>query len=100
MKIILPIIVALVLNACAQNQQAPRSYGNDMLPAGHPVGNDALPSAEVIAFQKADSRLKYGNARIEHDDSSCALYQGTAPDGQVKREPLLDGAGKPICARR
>jgi len=100
MKIILPFIAAIGLTACAQNQQAPQSYGNDMIPAGHPMGNDALPSAEVIAFQQADARLKYGNARIEYDDNRCAVYQGTGPDGQMKREPLLDGAGKPICARR
>lgn len=100
MKIILPIIAALGLTACAQNQHTPHSYGNDMLPAGHPMGNDALPSAEMIAFQQVDARLKYGNARIEHDDKWCAVYQGTAPDGQVKRELLLNRAGKPICVRR
>ena len=88
MKIILPITAAILLTACAHNQQEVRGYGND-----------GLPSAEVVAFQQMDGRLKYGNARIEHDENRCAVYQGTAPDGQVKREALLDGAGKPICTR-
>ncbi|MGC5799691.1 hypothetical protein [Sphingomonas sp. NFX23] len=66
-----------------------RSYGNDM-----------LPSAETIAFQKVDARLKYRNARIEYDARSCAVYQGTARDGRVRTEPLLSPEGRPICTRR
>ncbi len=63
-------------------------------------GNDALPSAEVIAFQRADARLRYRDARIEYDANNCAVYQGTAPNGRMRREPLRNQAGKAICARR
>lgn len=65
----------------------------------HSYGNDALPSAEVIAFQRADARLHYRNARIEHDGRGCAVYQGTAPNGQVKRVPLLDASNRPLCVK-
>jgi hypothetical protein len=100
MKRTVPIIVALALSACAQKQGEIRSYGNDMLPAAQPYGNDALPSAEVTAFQKVDARLKYGNARIEHDANGCAVYQGTASDGQVRQELLRDASNQAICVRR
>ncbi len=99
MKKIVSILVALALTACAQKHREIRSYGNDMLPAAHSYGNDALPSAEVAAFQKMDAHLKYNNARIEHDANGCALYQGTASDGQVRQEPLRDASKKPICIR-
>lgn len=100
MKKTVPIVVALALSACAQKQDGVRSSGNDMLPAAQPYGNDALPSAEVTAFQKADARLKYGNARIERDANGCAVYQGTASDGQVRQELLRDASNQPICTRR
>ena len=100
MKRTVPIIVALALSACAQKQSEIRSYGNDMLPAAQSYGNDALPSAEVTAFQKVDARLKYSNSRIEHDTNGCAVYQGTADDGKVRREPLRDGSNQAICARQ
>lgn len=63
-------------------------------------GNDALPSAEVIAFQRTDARLHYRNARIEYDRNNCAVYQGVGPGGRTRSEPLRDAAGKAICARR
>lgn len=63
-------------------------------------GNDALPSAEVTAFQRADARLHYRNARIEYDAQGCAGYQGTTSNGRVRREPLRGPNGRPICARR
>lgn len=63
-------------------------------------GNDALPSAEVIAFQRTDARLRYRNARIEHDARGCAMYQGIAPNGQVRRTLLRNRAGQRICSRR
>ncbi|SEN75725.1 hypothetical protein SAMN05192583_3482 [Sphingomonas gellani] len=76
-------------------------YGRDMLPAQeHSYGNDALPSAEVTAFQKTDARLRYRNARIERDARGCAVYQGTASDGRVRREALRNQAGRPICSPR
>ncbi|MEH3046179.1 hypothetical protein [Sphingomonas adhaesiva] len=63
-------------------------------------GNDALPSAEVVAFQQADKRLNYRNARIEYDAKGCALYQGTARNGRERKEMLRDSRGRPICSRR
>lgn len=63
-------------------------------------GNDVLPSAETIAFQQANARLGYRNARIEHDARGCAIYRGTARDGRLKNEPLLSSDGQPICMRR
>ncbi len=63
-------------------------------------GNDALPSAEVTAFQKIDARLGYRNARIEHDARGCAVYQGTARNGRMRSEPLLSPNGQPICIRQ
>ena len=62
-------------------------------------GNDALPSAEMLAFDRVDARLHYRNARIEYDDQECALYQGTAPDGRLGRERLRNSKGQPICTR-
>lgn len=67
---------------------------------GHSYGNDALPSAEVTAFQRVDARLRYRDARIEHDARGCAVYQGTASNGRVRREPLRGPNNRPICARR
>ena len=99
-KRIVPIIVALALSACAQKQGEIRSYGSDMLPTAQSYGNDALPSAEVTAFQKLDARLKYSNARIEHDANGCAVYRGTAADGKVHQEPLRDGSNQAICVSR
>lgn len=66
----------------------------------HSYGNDALPSAEVIAFQRTDARLRYRNASIEYDAKSCAVYQGLTPNGQLRREPLRSTNGRQICARR
>lgn len=66
-----------------------RSYGNDM-----------LPSAEMIAFQKVDARLRYRDARFEYDAQNCAVYQGKARDGRVRSERLLSEAGRPFCTRR
>ncbi len=63
-------------------------------------GNDALPSAEMIAFQKVDARLRYRDARFEYDAEQCALYQGKAPDGRIRRERLLSESGRPFCTRR
>lgn len=63
-------------------------------------GNDALPSAEMIAFQKVDARLRYRDARFEYDAERCAVYEGKAPDGQIRRERLISKAGRPFCTRR
>lgn len=63
-------------------------------------GNDALPSAEATAFQKVDARLRYRNARIEHDARGCSVYQGTARNGRVRSEALRSLDGRPICTRR
>ncbi|RSU45463.1 hypothetical protein [Sphingomonas sp. S-NIH.Pt15_0812] len=63
-------------------------------------GNDALPSAEMIAFRKVDARLRYREARLEYDAKECAMYQGKAPNGQVRRERLLSEAGRPFCTGR
>lgn len=63
-------------------------------------GNDALPSTEMIAFQKVDARLRYRDARFEYDAQNCAVYQGKARDGRILRERLLSEAGRPFCNRR
>jgi hypothetical protein len=63
-------------------------------------GNDALLSAEMIAFQKVDARLGYRDARFEYDAEECAVYQGKAPDGKVRRERLLSASGRPFCTSR
>lgn len=78
---------ALMLTACAHT-------GPEV-----PYGNDMLPSAESLAFQRADARLGYANARIEFDTRNCAVYQGTAPNGRVQQEPLRDERGNQICTR-
>ena len=67
---------------------------------GHASGNDALPSAEVTAFQRVHARRNYRLARIEYDAKGCAVYQGTTRGGQMQREPLRDPAGQQICTRR
>ncbi len=63
-------------------------------------GNDALPSAEVTAFQRVDKRLRYRNARIDYNDKGCAVYRGTARDGRVRQEALRDARGRALCPRR
>ncbi|MEH3105446.1 MAG: hypothetical protein PGN12_16280 [Sphingomonas phyllosphaerae] len=62
--------------------------------------NDALPSAEVRAFQRVGKRLGYRDARIEYDAKGCALYQGKARNGHVRQEVLRDPRGRSICPRR
>ena len=87
------------LSACAVPTVGPRvSYGDDMLvaPAGNMAG-DALPSAEVLAFQRADARLGYADAEIGFDAQNCALYTGRAPGNAPYSERLLDEQGRPIC---
>jgi hypothetical protein len=68
--------------------------------SGHAYGNDALPSAEVTAFKRADARLRYRNASIQYDANNCAVYQGTARDGRVRREPLRGDNNRPICTHQ
>jgi hypothetical protein len=68
--------------------------------SGHSYGNDALPSAEVLAFQRADARLRYRHASIGYDANNCAVYEGAASNGQLRREPLRGTNGRQICARR
>lgn len=80
------ILCGLLLAGCGAKEAKPVSYGND-----------ALPSAEVTAFQAADARLRYRDARIAYDARSCAVYEGTGPDGTVMRVPLADAGGQPIC---
>ncbi|SDI47944.1 hypothetical protein SAMN05216588_117136 [Pseudomonas flavescens] len=90
MKLITTLaVVGTLLVGCAQHEREIR----------HGYGNDALPSAEVKAFQAADARLHYQDARIEWDQKNCALYQGIAPDGALRTVPLADQNGKPICSR-
>lgn len=91
MKALFLLTSVALLAGCAQSHPAP--------PVQHSYGNDALPSDQVIAFQTADARLKYKDARIEYDRRSCALYRGVAPDGQVRSEPLLDTRSQPICLK-
>ncbi len=91
MKALLFILSAALIAGCAQSKPATTVL--------HSYGNDGLPSAEVTAFQAADARLKYQKARIEYDPKGCARYQGVAPDGQLRSEPLLDARSQPICAK-
>ena len=88
MKLIITLAFGALLVGCAQNEQEVRHYGND-----------ALPSAEVTAFEALHARLKYQNARIEYDNRECAVYQGVAADGQVRSVPLEDASGNPLCGR-
>lgn len=88
MKLAMVLASSFVLLGCVQSPNKIVSYRND-----------ALPSSEVIAFQAADARLKYQNARIEFDAKDCAFYQGIASDGKVRSTPLLNPQGQPICAR-
>ncbi len=62
-----------------------------------PYGNDGLPSAEVTAFQEADARLRYRDARIEYDARNCAVYEGIAPNGRTQRELLRNPDNTTIC---
>lgn len=62
-------------------------------------GNDALPSAEMIAFRKVDARLRYRDAHFEYDAEECAVYQGKASNGQIRRERLVSDSGRPFCSR-
>lgn len=62
-----------------------------------PYGNDALPSAEVTAFQALDARLAYPDARIEYDAGDCAVYAATGPDGRTYRELLRNPDNTTIC---
>lgn len=71
----------------------------DRLGVERGYGNDVLPSAEMTAFQQADARLGYRDARIDHDGRGCALYRGTASNGHVRTVPLLSKDGRPICVR-
>jgi hypothetical protein len=87
MKKILLLICAFGLTACATHHtNITRSYGND-----------ALPSAEVIAFEKVDKRLKYPNAHIEYDENMCANYQAILKNGTLYRQPLLGENNQPLC---
>lgn len=91
------------LTACTQTG-GEHSYGNDMIPTGGPAGqaersygNDGLQSAESVAFQAVDARLRYANARIEYDARGCALYQATGPNGRTYQEPLRNPDNTTIC---
>ncbi len=53
----------------------------------------------MIAFRKVDARLRYRDARLEYDAKECAVYQGKAPNGQIRLERLLSEAGRPFCTR-
>lgn len=79
----------LLLAACAQAGSNARGYGDD-----------ALPSAETTAFQAADARLRWSDARIEYDARACAVYQGRDAQGRIRQEPLRRADGQPICASR
>lgn len=60
-------------------------------------GNDMVPSAEVVAFERADARLNHANAQIGRDADGCATYSATLPIGTPYSELLRDEAGRTIC---
>ncbi|MBB3844603.1 hypothetical protein FHT13_002222 [Xanthomonas arboricola] len=90
MRPVLFFSLAALCASCAHTEQ----------PKQHAYGNDALPSAESVAFEKTDARLRYRDARIEWDAKQCAVYQGVAADGQIRSEALHDAEGWPLCAKK
>ena len=89
MKFRSALVCAVLLIGCADGRAASVGYGND-----------ALPSAEVKAFQRLDARLRYRGARIEYDSRNCAVYEGRTRGGRVQRQALRDERGRRICAGR
>ncbi|MFF8801800.1 MULTISPECIES: hypothetical protein [unclassified Methylobacterium] len=80
---------AVLLIGCADGRAASVGYGND-----------ALPSAEVRAFQRLDARLRYRDARIAYDGRHCAVYEGRTRRGRVQRQALRDERGRRLCTGR
>lgn len=87
MKSLATVVSALLLLGCAEARAGSVGYGRD-----------ALPSAEVEAFQRLDARLKYRDARIGYDARNCAVYEGRTR-GRIHRRALRDARGRPICTR-
>lgn len=85
-KLWLAIPIVIAMTGCSNTPKQTSSYGND-----------ALPSREVLAFQKMDKELKFKNARIEYDKNSCTVYEGLNAKGEKEQRPLLDKNGKQIC---
>ncbi|MBB3812845.1 hypothetical protein GGR60_002071 [Xanthomonas arboricola] len=88
MKLGLLSALALSLSACTGAPVAKE----------HKIDDGALPSAEVKAFERAQARYHYKDARFEWDASNCAVYEGTAPDGKRQQQPLTKEDGSRFCS--
>ncbi|MFB9038494.1 hypothetical protein [Xanthomonas arboricola] len=64
----------------------------------HKIDDGGLPSAEVKAFERAQTQYQYRDARIEWDTKNCAVYEGIAPNGQRQQQPLTKEDGSRICS--
>ncbi|UQP98368.1 hypothetical protein [Xanthomonas arboricola] len=64
----------------------------------HKIDDGGMSSAEVKAFERAQTRHQYTDARIEWDVTNCAVYEGTAPNGQRQQQPLTKENGERICS--
>lgn len=98
--LLLPAACVSPPNPAVEGIKAAREFGKlarDAQEAQARSGNGA--SAEVVAFQQTDARLRYSNATVVYDGRGCASYQGTTSDGRVANVPLQDGTGKRICRR-
>ncbi|MBB5735805.1 hypothetical protein FHT09_001504 [Xanthomonas arboricola] len=65
----------------------------------HKIDDGGLPSAEVKAFERAQTQYQYKDARIEWDATNCAVYEGTAPNGRRQQQPLTKDNGERICSK-
>lgn len=82
---VLLLVIPFSLAACTHMDPAERE--------------EAHRSVELAAFQGADKTHGFRDARVVYDARQCALYQGTADDGQIRQVPLKNWEGAPLCRR-
>lgn len=82
---------ALSATACAQTT----STTSTAAPAAAAASN-----AETRAFQRADGRLKWRDARISYDANNCAVYQGRDLYGTTRTELLRNVDNSTFCGAR
>lgn len=80
---LLLLALSFTLAACAHVDPAERA--------------EAHRSAALAAFQGADKTHGLHDARVVYDASDCAVYEGTADDGQIRQIPLKNWEGAPLC---